>query len=539
VIECTLKIFGESMDNNYSFLEVNSFSISSSSDVPELVRNVQEYKSKQILIHIVSFIHNTVLVQNLKNELQKLFPHAMISMLKHQDKSETSLVIYTLDKEIGESDIRDEVLKELHLDNSAKVKIIDIHRKQLLSRYFTDHLTSLPNMYQLRKDLEEDENSSLIIINIDNFKTINNFYGFMVGDNVLEQVSKYLVENISKHSIYRFSGVEFALLVNKNMGFYELKEYLKTLYEELKDMSVEYQDTKIYVDITLASCSNSNHDDIFSKVSMALKYAKDRAAPFWIYEERMQFENEYKNNLSISSIVRNAVEDSRIIPYFQPIYDNKASKITRYECLARLIDENERVVSPLVFIPIAKKIKVYNKVSKLIIDQSFEVFKSNSYDFSINISLEDIMSSEIFEYIIDKLKNSNLAHRVTFELLESEAIQDFKKVIRFINEVKRYGAKIAIDDFGSGYSNFSYLMKMSVDYIKIDVSLIENIDVDENSYLIVETIVAFAKKLGVQTIAEFVHSSTIIDKVNELGIDFSQGFYIDVPAEKLIESQES
>jgi len=227
------------MDNNYSFLEVNSFSISSSSDVPELVRNVQEYKSKQILIHIVSFIHNTVLVQNLKNELQKLFPHAMISLLKHQDKSETSLVIYTLDKEIGESDIRDEVLKELHLDNSAKVKIIDIHRKQLLSRYFTDHLTSLPNMYQLRKDLEEDENSSLIIINIDNFKTINNFYGFMVGDNVLEQVSKYLVENISKHSIYRFSGVEFALLVNKNMGFYELKEYLKTLYEELKDMSVE------------------------------------------------------------------------------------------------------------------------------------------------------------------------------------------------------------------------------------------------------------------------------------------------------------
>ncbi len=140
------------------------------------------------------------------------------------------------------------------------------------------------------------------------------------------------------------------------------------------------------------------------------------------------------------------------------------------------------------------------------------------------------MCSEIFRFIIEKLKNSKASHRVIFELLESDAIEDYKKVDRFISEVKRYGAKVAIDDFGSGYSNFSYLTRVNVDIIKIDGSLIENIDVDQNAYIVVETIIEFAKKLGIQTVAEYVHSSVIMDAVKNLGVDFSQGFYIDEPS---------
>jgi len=111
--------------------------------------------------------------------------------------------------------------------------------------------------------------------------------------------------------------------------------------------------------------------------------------------------------------------------------------------------------------------------------------------------------------------------RVTFELLESEKVKDFKKVIKFFKEIRRFGVKVAIDDFGSGFSNFSYMTKLNLDYIKIDGILIQDIDNDKNAQIVVETIVSFAKKLGIETIAEYVHSSNIFSAVKEMGIDYS------------------
>lgn len=513
-----------------SVLEINSFTLTSSRDVREILSNVKNIDKENILIHIVSFIHNTVLVQTLKNELSSIFPQAKIVLLKHNDKTKTELMIYSTNKEINKENLENEILQELSAQTTQKETAIGDYRNKLFSRYFTDHLTNLPNMYKLRSDLDDYKNFALVVFNIDNFQTINNFYGYMVGDYVIEKVGKYLQEKLPEHYIYKLSGDEFAFILDEEIGFYELKNYLDTLYKKIRNIVIEYQNINIYVDFTLASSTNRDNKNIFSNVSMALKYAKEIGAKFWIYEDRMNFENEYERNLKLSAIVRNAVENLKIMPYFQAIVDSKTSKIKKYECLARLIDKNGKILSPTLFIPVAKKIKVYKIVTKTIIDKSFEAFEDNEFEFSINLSIDDIMSSEIFNFIIDKLKNSKASKRVIFELLESDAIEDSKKVDRFISEVKRYGAKIAIDDFGSGYSNFGYLTKMNVDYIKIDGSLVQNIDVDKNALLVVETIVEFAKKLGIKTIAEYVHSSMIMDIVRDLGVDYSQGFYIDEPS---------
>ena len=257
--------------------------------------------------------------------------------------------------------------------------------------------------------------------------------------------------------------------------------------------------------------------------------------PYWIYEDSMHFERDYENNLKIALKVRKAIESSGIVPYFQPILSNKTGEVTKFECLSRLIDEEGKILSPKMFIPIAKKIKAYNQVTKCIIDKSFEVFSHNDYEFSINLSIEDIMNQEIYGFILRKLKDTGMGPRVIFELLESEAIEDYEKVSRFIVEIKRYGAKVAIDDFGSGFSNFVYLTKIDVDYIKIDSSLIDHIDENRNSKLVTETIVAFAKKLGIKTIAEYVHSSTVMTEVKKMGIDYSQGYHIDEPMPHLPE----
>jgi len=403
-------------------------------------------------------------------------------------------------------------------------------RNKLFKRYFIDHLTNLPNIYQLRKDLDDKDDFSLIVFNIDNFQTINNFYGFIVGDYVIEEIGQYFKENLKEHKIYKLSADEFAFVVDKKMFFYDLKEHLNNIYDSMRDMLIKYQETSIYVDFTLASSASRDNENIFSKVSMALKHAKEKGTPYWIYEDTMNFEKNYENNLKMSEIVREAVGNFRIVPYYQAIVDTKTLKVKKYKCLARLIDSNGKIVSPLVFIPVAKKIKNYSIVTKTIIEKSFANFENIGTEFTINLSIEDLVSNDMFDFIMDKLKNSSVSDKVTFEILESDAIEDFVKVERFINEVRRYGAKIAIDDFGSGYSNFSYLTKIKADYIKIDGSLVKNMDTDNNSLVVVETIVQFAKRLGIKTIAEYVNSSAIMDMVKELKIDYSQGYYIDEPS---------
>lgn len=391
-------------------------------------------------------------------------------------------------------------------------------------------MTNLPNIYQLRRDLENQEEFTLIIFNVDNFRTINNFYGSMVGDYVIEELGLYFKNNLQNHKTYRLAGDEFAFVIEKKMFFYDIKEHLANLCEDMKDFVIKYIDANIYVDFTLASSASKDNYNIFSKVSMALRHAKDTGLNFWIYEDTMNFEQDYATKLQLSDTVREAVGNHRIIPYYQAIVDTKTLKVQKYECLARLVDINGKIVSPLLFIPIAKKIKYYDLVTKIIIDKSFKNFETMDCEFTINLSIEDIVKKNMFDFIMDKLKNSNISDKVTFEILESDAIEDFEKVDRFIKEVRRYGAKIAIDDFGSGYSNFSYLTKINADYIKIDGSLVKNIDTDNNSFIVVESIVDFAKKLGIKTVAEYVWSKSVLEKVKELNIDYSQGFYIDEPS---------
>jgi len=122
---------------------------------------------------------------------------------------------------------------------------------------------------------------------------------------------------------------------------------------------------------------------------------------------------------------------------------------------------------------------------------------------------------------------------VVFEITESQEISDYKLINKFIQYVKEYNVKIAIDDFGSGYANFEHILNMDADYIKIDGTLIKNIDTDRNSYIITEAIINFSKKLGRKTIAEFIHNKKIYNIVKRLGADYSQGFYLGVPSEDI------
>jgi len=225
-------------------LKIHNFQLKSSTQIDKTVEKIEEIQQNKLLIHIVSYMHNTVLVQNLYRKLKKAVPKAQIVLLKHENKTVTSVTVFSIDIEDTQF-ISDEILKELYVDNHHKQEDLNEYRIQLFKRYFTDNLTNLPNLYQLRKDLQSCDEGGLILLKIDNFQMINNFCGFVVGDYVLEYVGKYLKDILIEHQIYRLSGAEYAVTTETRLGFYELKEYLIELYDKIKNIEVTYQDTKI------------------------------------------------------------------------------------------------------------------------------------------------------------------------------------------------------------------------------------------------------------------------------------------------------
>ncbi|PNV84028.1 MAG: hypothetical protein C0627_02370 [Sulfurimonas sp.] len=219
---------------------------------------------------------------------------------------------------------------------------------------------------------------------------------------------------------------------------------------------------------------------------------------------------------------------------YQPIYNTKTQKIEKYESLARIITGSGEVITPFVFLDIAIKSKLYPEITKAMITKSFEFFKDKDFEFSINLSIVDIQSKEILKFIFNKLDEFAETQRVVFEILETDKIENYEEIKAFIKEVKKHGCKVAIDDFGSGYSNFSHILELNVDYIKIDSSLVKFITTDTSSRTVVKTIINFAKDLNLKTIAEFVEDKESLDLLKKMDVDFIQGYYIGKPDKNLI-----
>ena len=229
-------------------------------------------------------------------------------------------------------------------------------------------------------------------------------------------------------------------------------------------------------------------------------------------------------------MVKIALENYKIISYFQPIINNKTRVVEKYESLVRLVDENGNILSPHAFLDISKKGNYYNKITHRVLENSFKILKQISTKISINLSSLDIEKEETRNILFELLEeHKEDRHRVIFELLEDESVKDFNVIKNFIKKVKSMGVLIAIDDFGAGYSNFERLLEFSPDILKIDGKLVKNIANDVYSKNIVETIVSFTKKQKIITIAEFVENEQIYNILSELGVDYSQGYYFGKP----------
>ena len=454
-------------------------------------------------------------------------------------KDEQKVIIKNSEHEKMHIKIRGELLQHSneYLIITQDITLEESHTKDLEHSYHTDPLTELPNRLRLIKDLEKHDELALAILDIDSFKVINDFYGHVIGDFVIREVAKRIAHYISHENLcfYRLHSDSFAILNKEHIE----KEYFEIIIISIIQIIAKtpfiYKEKEKEIEIftNLTAGLVFENEAVLAHANLALREAKSTHQDYVIYHSDMKQEIAFKNNMEWVQKIKTAIAHDKIVPYFQPIINNTTQEIEKYECLVRLIDEKDKVISPYFFLDIAKQSKLYESITKIMIKKSFQTFSNSSLEFSINLSIEDIVDYNLFGYIKNMLSIYPLASQVCFELLETERIEDYKVISDFVSEVRALGCKVSIDDFGSGYSNFSHLLNLNFDYLKIDASLIKGIHEDKSKQTIVKTIVTFAQELGIKTIAEFVESKEVYEHVTQMGIDYSQGYYFSPPVESI------
>jgi EAL domain-containing protein (putative c-di-GMP-specific phosphodiesterase class I)/GGDEF domain-containing protein len=363
----------------------------------------------------------------------------------------------------------------------------------------------------------------LLLINIKDFSKINLTYGAKFGDKTLKKVANYIV-SLNVENIYRIYADEFAILVKTDE---EAKEIFKKINENIKLEEIDYL-------ISFYGSFRKIDEHSFEICEYAMIDGKKIDL---IDANQINFDqiSVYKDNLTIIQKLKVALISDRMKVYKQPILDMKTNKITKYECLMRVEDSDGDILSPIKFMEILESMAIYSEYTKSMIYKSFNYFKHKNYEFSINLSLSDIENYGTIEFLKQILINyPEVAKRCTIELLENEAVKNFKLVNNFFREMSSYGVKTALDDFGSGYSNFAYIFSLELDYIKIDGTIIQKLIEDEKMRILVKTVVDMAHSLDMKVVAEFVSNEDIFEYIKLLNVDYSQGYFIGAPKEEII-----
>jgi len=387
----------------------------------------------------------------------------------------------------------------------------------------------LPKRKEFLEDIKSNTFNKLVIFDISGFGNINHYYGYNFGQKILNLISSKLEEKFIGSKIY-YLGVDiFAVASSLELSKNKFIGSIKSIIWYFGYTPVKLNEQNVY--IPLKAGVAIDYENLIYSAEYALKQTRVIKHNLVIYDSE-QYDIDHLSPSSIKvdlywkAQIIEAIKKDKFEIFIQSISNNTQKK---YEVLVRMKDEKGAIISPYFFLERAKKLNLYGEITKKVVQKSFEFFYSKNIEFSINLAISDILDKDIMEYIIQKIYEFNIGHFLTIEITESEGIDNFGEVISFIKVVKDLGVKIAIDDFGAGYSNFLYLVTLQADFIKLDGSIIRNLNKSKTARAVVEAIVFFAKKVGIKTVAEFVSSKEIFNSCQNMGIDYFQGYYFDEP----------
>ncbi len=398
-------------------------------------------------------------------------------------------------------------------------------------RLYHDSLTQLQNREALYKEIEKESFYAITLLDINNFSHFNELYGMDIGNDILKKLAQFLIKISYQYGffVYRIGGDSFVLLQKESISKEGFDKKIEGMMNSLGNCSMIISSLELKLNFTVVSVFEQEKP--LEKANMTLHYARKKGEKYWVYDESVNRQEEVKNILFWEKEIHAAIEEDRVVPVFHPIV-NKEGKIVKYETLMRIKKkEGNRytLLLPFEFLDIAIKTNQYERLTTIMIEKSFEVMKDKDVDFSINLTFSNIQNKNMVMFLKSQIDHYKLGDRLILEIVESEDIYNFEIVKTFVAYLRIFGVRFAIDDFGSGYSNYMHLFEVMPEFIKLDGSLIQSIDRDESAQKFVESIVLLAQNLGIKTIAEFVHNEKVFDITRKLGIDEFQGSYFYKP----------
>lgn len=446
-----------------------------------------------------------------------------------------------IEKNLIEQQLRthEEHLVELVADKTRRLN--DINEELL---YLTTHdlLTHVYNRSFLEDALNEaiikgkNKNipSALLLIDLDNFRFINDTYGHSVGDEVLIKVLEPMRKYLSNGNIIaRLGGDEFAILLNET-AIESAVNSAELLRQRIERVDIELT-SEITINITISIGiveidAMLTPQKILSYADTALYSAKESGKNRVTVIESSDDKTRLSEFNKTVELIKKAIKDNRFILFYQPIIKVRG-QILHYEALIRMFDEKDAIIPPNIFIPVAERFGLMSQIDRWVVRNVIRTLEKNQYiSVFINLSGHSLGDRALLSFIEESIRNSKIepAH-LGFEITETSAIRDLSQSEKWIKRIKQLGCKFALDDFGVGFSSFSYLSNLPVDYLKIDGSFVKSLDKDPTQKALIQAMNAVAHALGKQTIAEFVESRDILSILQDLNVDCGQGYYIGRP----------
>lgn len=435
----------------------------------------------------------------------------------------------------------------------AELEYYSLH-DPLTNLYNRRHFLSMLE-YEIARSERHRHEFSLLMVDLDDFKDVNDTFGHPVGDEALCQVANHLKTCVRPGDLVcRMGGDEFVILLPET-GKEEARRLARAIRDRLREHPVHVNQLEFHltasIGIVTYPADGARQNDLMTRLDFAAYEAKKRGKDGVFHYSDIDRGDEVqriaRHMRQEAEVVRTALRQGRIVPYFQPIIETESGRVVAYEVLARLITDDGEIVSAARFIDAIEKYGMGRELDRRMITAAFDALRrlppagndAAAPMLFLNLSVQEIQNRNVLAFASRLCYQWGIdPHRIVFELLERDAISDMEKIRRFLSALRKKGFRFALDDFGSGYNSFHYLRELEFDFVKIDGAFIRGIEHSKTDEALVRNLVRLCHDLGIQTVAEFVESRSLLEHLRELGVTHAQGYYIGLPRPALMSVEE-